>query len=135
MCIYGKITQYKNLDHNINKTTYPCTFKKYECLWKMQSIFLNFASQNISLLMTAIMKNVSESGLLPRGYRKEFVIMWSSRCHWIEDNGLVILKRESFPLIKSIYCSYFGVSLQFLGMSKFFKKKSESMAEITFHCI
>jgi len=42
------------------------------------------------------------SGLLPRRFRKEFVIMRSSRCHWVEDNGLGILKRESFPLIKSI---------------------------------
>ena len=73
MCIYGKITQYENLDHNIDKTTSPCTFKKYECLWKMQSIFLNFASQNTSLLMTAIMKNVSESGFCPEGIGKSLL--------------------------------------------------------------
>lgn len=32
MCIYGKITQYENLARNIEKTSYPCTFKNYECL-------------------------------------------------------------------------------------------------------
>lgn len=32
MCIYGKITQYENLAHNIDKTSYPYTFKKYEHL-------------------------------------------------------------------------------------------------------
>lgn len=42
MCIFGKITQYENLAHNIDKTSYPCTFKNYECLKKMQNIFLNF---------------------------------------------------------------------------------------------
>jgi len=77
MCIYDKITQYEILDHNIDKTSYPCTFKKYECLWKMQNIFLNFASQNISLLMTAIMKNVLEhlslQGYYPEGSGKSLL--------------------------------------------------------------
>lgn len=73
MCIYGKITQYENLAHNIDKTSYPYTFKKYEHLWKMQNISLNFASQNISLLMTAIIKMFWNQGYCPEGTGKSLL--------------------------------------------------------------